>query len=1097
MKLLCTIGRGAALAAIAASALSAAWGQAMPARKPVPNLAGNIERPLRYRPEAGDFVGDGGTEFFNRPLYGGNTAFRVDGGDKPEFLLYLPGRGGNLRLAARSAAGVIWLHDASRIRSRYRPGELLYEIEDPVLGSGSLLVEVLAYDQTEGLIVRASAFSAPAGLELGWAYGGINGQRGSRDGDIGTERVLISQFFHLAPAFCRGNTVRIGDNSFIVSAEAATVAGSVPAGSRMAVADAGKWDDLPALLASAGAAPREFPVVVGWAPLGSSGTVLLSLQRLGTGGEPAELSTYREVSADRGGGRGGAPAPALAPMYGQQDLPGLFEQTRARFASLRSRVSVDTPDPFLDAAVGALNVAADALWDGPQQAIMHGAVAWRTRLLGWRGPYALDDLGWHERSRVNALGWSRLQNTDPILPAVPAASESTNLARNEAGLHSNGDISNSHYDMNLVFIDSVLRHMLWTGDTAFAREMWPVIERHLAWERRLFRRTFGTEHLPLYEAYAAIWASDNLEYSGGGAAHATAYNYFQSRMAARLAPLAGADPRPYEDEARLISRGMRELLWLPGQGGFAEYKDLLGLQRVHPDAALWTFYTVMDSGLPTSDEAWAMARKVDREIPHLPVAGAGVPAGLHALATSDWMPYEWSLNNVVMAESLSAALGFWQAGRPEEAWRVTKGSIVASMYMGICPGNVGTLSYLDVYRRESQRDFGDGAGAMARAIVEGLFGVRPDALSGELCLSPGFPAAWDHARLVHPDLSFSFRRSGARDTFVVEPSFAFPQRLRLSLAMGRAGVAAVEVNHRPADWRLVSGSAGRPRVEILAPAAPRTEITVTWSGEARAPEPEPPPAEAARPAADESATRAPGELEAVDLAPFFNDRVTRIFRNEYRSPRSPFVSLALPKQGIGGWAGDWNATADIDDRGLRAAAARNGGWLVLPNGVRFLTPAAAGARNIIFTSRWENYPAEATVPLHGHSGRVYLLMAGSTGPMQSRTENGEVVVAYRDGASDTLALVNPQTWWPIEQDYFTDAYQFRIPGALPTRVNLATGEVRVLDAAHFSGTGGRIAGGAATVLSLPLSSGRELRSITVRALANDVVIGLMAATLER
>jgi len=62
------------------------------------------------------------------------------------------------------------------------------------------------------------------------------------------------------------------------------------------------------------------------------------------------------------------------------------------------------------------------------------------------------------------------------------------------------------------------------------------------------------------------------------------------------------------------------------------------------------------------------------------------------------------------------------------------------MFMGICPGNVGTLNYLDVYRRESQRDFADGGGVTSRAIVEGLFGLRPDALAGELLIAPGLPS---------------------------------------------------------------------------------------------------------------------------------------------------------------------------------------------------------------------------------------------------------------------------------------------------------------------------------------------------------------------
>jgi hypothetical protein len=61
--------------------------QSLGAERVMPNLESNIDRPLRYRPDRGDFLIKNGTEFFNRSLYGGNTAFRVDGGDKPEFVL--------------------------------------------------------------------------------------------------------------------------------------------------------------------------------------------------------------------------------------------------------------------------------------------------------------------------------------------------------------------------------------------------------------------------------------------------------------------------------------------------------------------------------------------------------------------------------------------------------------------------------------------------------------------------------------------------------------------------------------------------------------------------------------------------------------------------------------------------------------------------------------------------------------------------------------------------------------------------------------------------------------------------------------------------
>jgi hypothetical protein len=1095
MKLRLFLLLWAGMGIFGALAKTCAQGTVISARSIVPNLVENVPRPLRYHPDGPDFLIENGSEYFNRSLYGGDTAFRVDGGDKPEFSLYLPGRGGNLRLGVVVNGAAIWLSSCRTIKTRYRPGELLYEIRDPLFGnSGLIRVEAVAYDETEGLGVQVACSDTPPGLELIWAYGGVNGERGARDGDIGTERVPISEYFQLRPSFCQGNSYKVGDGGFTMTSGAATIAGVVSGSCSLKVADAGKWDDPSALL---GSTPGTFTVIAGRTPITPEVPTYVSIQRIALGGRSeADLATYREVSADRRD----EPMPgqqAPAPRFLPSELAARFRAATSHFDELRARVSVETPDPFLNAAVGALNVSADALWDEPQNVIMHGAVAWRTKLLGWRGPYALDDLGWHQRARDNALYWATKQNTGPIPAAIPSPSEETNLARNEHALHSNGDISSSHYDMNLVYVDAVFRHLLWTGDRDFLARIWPVLERHLAWERRLFRREYGPRKLPLYEAYAAIWASDNLEYGGGGAAHSTAYNYNHNLMAARFAPLVGADPRPYSHEAEQIARAMRSLLWLPETGGFAEYKDLLGLQLVHPSGALWTFYTTMDSGLPTAAEAWQMCAAVDRDIPHLPVEGPGVPRGFHTLSSSDWMPYEWSLNNVVFAEALHAALAYWQAGRPEEAWRITKGTLLASMYMGISPGNVGTMSYLDVFRRESQRDFGDGAGVMSRAIVEGLFGVRPDAMANVVTFAPGFPGSWDFAAIHHPDFAMSFRRTLNRDTYDFELAFSIPQRIRLLLPV-RGRVGSVDVNGAPGVWQIIRMPGAPERLEIDAPESKHSVVSIGWEDEKIVPEPVPPDS---RPeTAQQTVLRQPppgARLVEVDLAPFFNDRVTRIFQNEYRTPRSRFASLSLPKQGLGGWAGDYAAAAKIDDSGLRALSESGGGRVLLPNGVPLATPGNGYANNIVFTSRWDNYPHEAVIPLKGSAIELYLMMAGSTNPMQSRMDNGEVIAEYLDGSHDRLALRNPETWWPIEQDYFTDDFQFRVDGPLPMRIDLQTGGIRILEAKSFKGKGRKVQGGAATVLTLKLDPTKELRTLTVRTLANDVVIGLMSATLVR
>ena len=1103
----------AVLGVFAAAALHA---ESLRALALTPNLAERIERPLHYRPDGMDFVIENGAEFFNRPLYGPNTAFRVDAGDRPEFSLYLPGRGGNLRFGLRTSAGVKWLQDAARIVARYRPAAMLYEITDPLLGGGAIRLTALTLPASEGLVVRAelaagrpvppAAAAETAGqgsVELVWAYGGVNGRRGARDGDIGTEWVPIGQYFQLEPAQCRDNAFTIEADRFTLRSKTATITGVVSPGATLAVADATKWTSCEALCASAGSRP-ELPVILGRAVMPVGAPLFVALQRAAQPGDDhSELSIYLEVKGETPGG-GAEAMPGRAGPFTAQGLPQLFAAAERRQISRAGQVVVDTPDPFINAATAALNFAADAVWDESEGVMMHGAIAWRAKLLGWRGPYALDALGWHDRARRHLTYWAARQNTDPIPEKLPAPDENANLARSEAALHSNGDLSKSHYDMNLVYIDALFRHLLWTGDLDFARKVWPVIERHLAWERRLFRREFGPEKLPLYEAYACIWASDDLQYHGGGVTHASAYNCWHNLMAARLATLLGHDPAPYQHEADLINQAMHRYLWLDGQGMFAEYKDFLGLQLVHPSAGLWTFYHTIDSGIATPEEAWRMTLDVDRRIPHLPVRGPGVPtdAAYEVLSTTDWMPYTWSANNVVMGENVHAALAYWQAGRADEAFRLTKSALLASMFMGICPGNVGSMNYLDVYRREAQRDFADGSGVLSRAIVEGLFGVKPDLLAGEVRIAPGFPATWTHANLRHPDVGVDYRRAGATEVFTVEARFAKPVTLRLAVA-ARSGDAAVVVDNRAAEWQWLDRDGPRPRIEIRCPPGPRTEIVVTWKGPAAPRERDP---AAYAPTCGEipgvaTDWRAPlpatAKLETVDLRPYFNDRITQIFRHEYRSPRSPFASLAIPKQGIGGWAGEVKASAEIDDRGLRAVAGRSGGRLVLPNGVPFATPGPGTAPNVVFTSQWDDFPRDATVPLSGKARRAYLLMAGSTNWMQSRLDNGEVIVTYADGTTGRLALHNPTNWWPIDEDYFIDDYQFRRPEAIPPRVDLGTGTVRLLNVAEFKGRGRPVPGGAATVLDLPLSPDKELKSLTVRALANEVVIGLMGLTLER
>jgi hypothetical protein len=240
----------------------------------------------------------------------------------------------------------------------------------------------------------------------------------------------------------------------------------------------------------------------------------------------------------------------------------------------------------------------------------------------------------------------------------------------------------------------------------------------------------------------------------------------------------------------------------------------------------------------------------------------------------------------------------------------------------------------------------------------------------------------------------------------------------------------------------------------------------------------------------------PGKkYEPIELSQNFNDRITNIFKPQYVSPRSPFPTLSIPIQGIGDWC-SFKETEVIDDSGLRKLAGASN-KIRSPQGIPF---AVSGKEipNILFTSKWDNYPDSVSLSLTGKASHLYLLMAGSGHHMQSRMTNGVVRVEYEDGSTAELPLVSPDNWWPVEQDFYEDGYAFRVDAVRPVRLYLKAG------AWHYDTYNSwsknktkKIEGGAASMLDLPLDPAKELRQLTLVTLTNDLVIGMMAATLVR
>ena len=1006
-------------------------------------------RTLQYRPDGEDFVSVNGKNRYTRALYGSHTAFRLETSDRPIFAVYEKRNSKNIHFHLVLAdSSVTPLEETAWCESRYTPGRRSYRLKHPSWGTDAeLQISALALPDEDAAIWKITPVNMPVGAVLRPMLSEIRLNRLSRNGDMGAD-----------PPGCF---------------------------------------DAPEQ-------PQQ---------LQSLGISLFDRQDV--------YVLVRDYSL-------------VVPS--QEEGIALYNKSEQARADLTSRIRITTPDPYFNTLGGALAVAADGIWDG--EVWLHGAIGWRMPLSGWRAAYTGDALGWHDRARTHFNAYAASQVTEvPNTIPHPAQDSTLALARSEkkwrTPQYSNGYICRNprrndqmhHYDMNLCYIDELLWHFNWTGDLEYARRMWPVLTRHLAWEKR----NYDPDNDGLYDAYACIWASDALYYNSGAVTHSSAYNYRSNRLAAMIAEKIGEDPAPYREEADRILKALNARLWMPERGHWAEFQDFMGHKRLHTSPGVWTIYHALDSDIADPFQAYLATSYVDREIPHIPVHGDGLKdEGYATISTTNWLPYSWSINNVAFAEVMHTALAYFQAGRADAGFHLLKSSVLDGMYLGESPGNFGQISFYDAARGECYRDFGDPIGVASRVLIQGLYGILPDAMNGRLLVKPGLPSSWLFASLHTPDIDFDFKHTNETATsYAIIHRLPAVRTLELQFPAQHSEVAKLTVNGKPATWTLVENSISRPVLSVVIPASSdeKVEINIEWGGEvlgsptksqieavsAEAPVcfvpmqqgdmkwwvPVDNPLSVDKDDSTQFSAFAKvnsSKCEPVVMDEQFNSAVTDIFRNEYLSPRSPYTTLQIPKQGIGEWCHPLH-TVDIDDSGLRSSVQK--GVLNTKLGVPFRTPAEGP--NIAFTSLWDNYPDSLTVSLKGKASRAYLLMAGSTNHMQCHIDNGLIRVYYKDGTCDKMALRNPDNWAPIEHIFFEDGLAFNRHAPALYRLRLKTGEIsnNFGEELGFPGASRELDGGAAILLEMPLNPDKKLSHLVLETLSNDVVIGLMGITLQR
>ncbi|GLB51250.1 hypothetical protein NBRC110019_02890 [Neptunitalea chrysea] len=1176
------------------------------------------QRALHYTPEGKSFVLKNGHQKFNRALYGTNTGFRVETGDLPEFALYMPGMGGNFQLGIIKGNKSKWLTEVDSIKTLYTPGYMTYTIKDSLLNNGEINIKVVASYNSEGMLLQLKTMNLPDNLKLIWIYGGATGKKFHRDGDIGADPESV---FYLQPKYCKNNTYKFDKNSFTLTYGWSTkhpqnnkvLTGSFP-NSKVNIKEAKHLSSPSNLLENT---VTNAPIITGiLTPEIQKNTYFWKIEN--------STETYNQIT-----------------------LKDDFEKSVAHANTIASQVTVNTPNKYINTLGGALSTAADAIWEDP--AYLHGAVAWRMYLNAWRGAYVADVLGWHDRAKKHFTGYANSQvltpNEGPIIPDTTRYS-SRQVEKIGTALFTEGYISRRpnnntvahHYDMNLVFFDQLLTHVKWTGDTIFLKEMWPTLKRHLAWEKR----NFDSDNDGLYDAYATIWASDALQYSGGKVTYTSAYNYRANIMAAQFLKILNENPSYYEREALKIKTALDQQLWVPEKGIYAEYKDILGNQLSHDTPGIWTIYHTIDEGIANDFKNYQLLNYVTNSIPHIPINAEGFSTtDLFLVATSNWQPYTWSVNNVALAENLNMALAYWQGNNTETAYKLWESALTESMYMSASPGGFEQLSLYDAMRGELYRDFADPIGVAGRTLIEGLFGIKPDALKNILAITPGFPNTWPYASLATPDISIKMEKATWSDYYEITPKFDKSMKLSFAVDARYDAIKNVTINGEQVSYQVLE-KIGQPKIRIESSYAPTYKITINWKGNPLEKitltdtfsnanfkisksevtylelyDPQQwllsyslnkhelsgkiadktgdalffvkvkqnqvtwwipitfkvseeiernfiadnntyflettnntnqqlkakininnisldskylllPPKETVNIPIEKGflhtgrnqftfqfesqknipifyqdwniPTKDDGFFDTIDLSKTYNAQVQNIFRNQYFSPRPTTPTLQLPTTGVGNWCYPTIADdIDINPTGLKKSANTNG-IILSPQGIPFKIETRENTNDIVFASQWDTYPNAVEIQLSGKASHAYFILAGSTNPMQTRMTNGIIEIAYTDGTNDSLALKNPENWWPIEQDYFIDGYAFTTNAPKPKRVYFKTGNItdtfsNYRDIHGFTKYG--IDGGAGILLDIPLHPNKTLDHFTIKSVVNDVVIGLMSLTLKR
>lgn len=965
----------------------------------------SITNHYKYQPAGSGIEWRNGNGRFNRPLYSsverGHRLIAM-ASDRPELMLMRISGTKQMNKLANIMLGLAdgrWLDQITPVLARYDKGLQHYRVGEQ---DEAIEIDAVRSQSFEGLLLRVR-YSGKTAESLVLTMGG----RGIDNYDQNPEASAFN------PQECDGTQFLFGDNVLTFSGNGDTLyaTGSEP-------------------LKFTAADPRAVskgPRVLLESPVKGAAVGALVAQWSETG------VIYLIITTDKPYSKG------VASFLKEPE--DIFTQALAENNKLATAVEIDTPDPYLNAALPSALLGYNAAWNAP--AFRHGAIAWHRNYAGWRVTYGATIAGWHDRVQSHMHAFYKKQHKNGRIPATLEGDEI--------------------YNMGEVMVDQALYDYTWTGDLEPLRNGgFVAIADHLAWGEKYVKTSDG-----LYENFLNAWNTDYKWCNGGGGTIASTYYWRANRTMADIAGRLGKDPAVFRKRADEIAAAMRSSLWSESVGVFGEYRDNRGLKLLHDSPDLSSIYTPIDRGFSNPFESYRMLRFGLRRFEKV----TNLQRGGALIYSSEWLPDHYSTRGIYTAEIINTLLGLYWVGQSEAAEPYRR-AIDGSFFSGPGPGSTGYVINPDgTYKPHT--DFTDTTSPYIRTLVEGLFGVRMIAPDNRIILQPVFPREWDHASIRCPAVEYRYIWNGSTERMRIKTPRELIPVIRLRAR--RAEIVQVTVNGKPAKYEIEPGI-GYAWVVITAPRSQQAEVTVEYGAE-KLPEAEAPetgvagetctvridrgsigkvrqshalveqvdisvdaatctiplPSEACVPTffvlvqhmdaelwipvevdvsevetVTENATEEIREAKMVDLSQFRNQRLEDLHKSRYESQNKPFYWVnreGLRTVGSNGrsWWESRRGMISHNTSKLKAAKGR----FITGMGVPFAVPA--GGEDAVFTSLYDNFPARVEIPVNLRGRKLCFLLTASISTMQSRMDNGLITVLLNDGTKHILVLRDPET----------------------------------------------------------------------------------------